>query len=150
MVHDTTESRGYKIAVFIVSAIFVGVSIANIVYFNRLRKETTVNPPVTTSEANVMMWVNIITLIIAGLILLWSLWRLFFTHESRKAVKQYVLSPEHGARTGFKAPLPQQYYAPTPVSRVPLYENVDVGGYAGMGFSRAEGREALDVTNPNR
>lgn len=150
MVHDTTESRGYKIAVFVVSAIFVGVSIANIVYYNRLRKETTADPPVSTSEANVMMWVNIITLVIAGLIFLWSLWRLFFTRESRVAVKQYVTSPEHGARTGFKAPLPAQYYAPVARTQLPVgpNRNVDVGGYAGNGETRTEVAATRSASNP--
>lgn len=96
---DTTESRWYKIIVFIVSAIFVGFSIANIVYYNRIRTGTCA--AVTSGEATTLMWLNIALLVIAGLIFLWSLWRLIFSHNTRAQVQQYFTSPERGAAAGY-------------------------------------------------
>ena len=97
--HDTTESRWYKALVFIVSGIVVGVSIANIVYFNRLRDDKCTE--VSSGEATAMLWVNIIILVIAALIFLWSLWRLIFSRESRKQIKTYVVHPQAGAHSGY-------------------------------------------------
>jgi len=98
-VHDTTESRWYKVLVFIVSGIVVGVSIANIVYFNRLRDDSCT--AVSSGEATTMLWVNVVILVIAALIFLWSLWRLIFSRESRKQIKTYIVYPQAGATTGY-------------------------------------------------
>ena len=97
--YDTTEAVWYKVLVFIVSGIIVGVSIANIVYYNRLRDGSSAS--VSDGEATAMMWVNIVVLVIAALIFLWSLWRLIFSRESRKKVKMYVSDPRVGATRGY-------------------------------------------------
>ena len=65
---DTTESRSFKIVVFLLAAIVVGVTIANIVYYNRIRNGTC--NAVTHGEATTLVWVNAILLIIAALIFL--------------------------------------------------------------------------------
>lgn len=99
VVYDTTESRWFKIVIFLVSGIVVGVSIANIVYFDRIRKGTC--GAVTHGEAVAMIWVNAILLVIAALVFLWSLWRLIFSRDTRQKVKHYITSPSLGAQGGY-------------------------------------------------
>jgi TRAP-type C4-dicarboxylate transport system permease small subunit len=76
---ETTETRWFKIVSFIIAVIFLGFIIANVVYFNRLRHGT--SNAITQAEANSMYWVNVIILIIAILLFLWTLYRLIFTTE---------------------------------------------------------------------
>jgi len=104
---DTTESRWFKIVVFLLTSIVVGVSIANIVYYNRIRSGTC--GAVSNGEATTMLWISVIVLIIAALIWLWSIWRLFFSRETRERVKHVMLDPSAGAGMGYT-------YAPTAVA----------------------------------
>ena len=110
---DTTESRWFKIVVFILAAIVVGVSIANIVYFNRIRDGTC--QAVSRNSATTMLWVNVILLVIAILVLLWSLWRMIFTSETREKVKHYMVAPAEGMNMGYNYQ-PQQYQTYNPVA----------------------------------
>ncbi len=87
----TTESRWYTVLVFLVSIITVGVTIANAIYFNRIRNDVGCDS-VSRGEATTMLWFNIILLIIATLISLWSLGRLIFT-GTRDKVTHYVVDP---------------------------------------------------------
>ncbi len=91
-----TESVLYKIVVFLISAFVVGVMIANLVYYNRIREGKTV----TTSEATTMLWVSVILLVIGVLVFLWSIWRLLFTSEAREKQMQYIVGP-YGGQMGF-------------------------------------------------
>lgn len=89
---DTTETRWFKIIVFIFSAIIVGLFIANVVYYNRIRTGGTV----TNGEATSMLWLSVIFLIISIIIFLWSIWSLVFSKTTRESVKHYMLSPTSG------------------------------------------------------
>jgi len=89
---DTSETRWFKIIVFIFAAIIVGIFIANLVYYNRIRTGGTV----TTGEATSMLWISVIILIIAIIIFLWSIWSLVFSKTTRESVKHYMLSPTTG------------------------------------------------------
>lgn len=101
---DTTESRWFKIVVFLLTSIVVGVCIANIVYFNRIRGGTC--GAVTHGEATTMLWVNIILLIITAIIWLWSIWRLIFSHDIRQKVTHYMVSPSSGSQMGYQYAVP--------------------------------------------
>jgi len=108
---DTTETRWFKIIVFIFSAIVVGLFIANVVYFNRIRTGGTV----TTGEATSMLWLSVIFLIIGILVFLWSIWSLVFSKGTRESVKHYMLSEP----TGFSPNIPGlSTYPVSPVSAV--------------------------------
>lgn len=96
---DSTESRWFKIVVFLLTSIVVGVCIANIVYFNRIRGNTCV--AMTHGEATAMVWVNVILLILTGIIWIWSLWRLFFSHDTRNQITHYMVAPNEGANMGY-------------------------------------------------
>ena len=98
IISDTTETRWFKIISFIVLGFIVGVSIANIVYFNRIRTGTC--NAVTQGEANIMMWVNIVISIITGLLFIWSLWRLLFSKELRHNIGEGASSYFKGESTG--------------------------------------------------
>ena len=101
---DTTESRWFKIVVFLLTSIVVGVSIANIVYFNRIRTGNC--QAISHGTAVTMIWVNVILLIIAAIIWLWSIWRLIFSRTTRETfkgkVKHYVVDPTSGAQMGYQ------------------------------------------------
>lgn len=96
---SSTEAVWFKIIVLIVSAVFVGFSIANIVYFNRIRKGNC--EEVSEGEATTLLWLNIVMVIIAGIIFIWSLWRLIFSRETRQRVQTTLTSPDVGARMGY-------------------------------------------------
>ncbi len=96
---DTTESLTFKIVVLLVSAAVVGITIPNIIYFNNIRTGTC--NAVSSGTATTMLWLNIALLVVGALIFLWSLWRLFFTRETRQKAKHYIMSPTMGAQAGF-------------------------------------------------
>ena len=99
---DTTETRWFKIAVFIMTGFVLGTSIANIVYYNRIRTGTC--NAVTRGEGNAMFWINIIIAVVAGLLMLWSLWRLVFSREFRQQLGSDANSYFSGEGTGIVGP----------------------------------------------
>lgn len=109
---DTTESRWFKIIVFVLSAIVVGVTIANLVYFNRIRNGTC--QAISHNTAVTMLWVNAILLIIAIIVFIWSLWRLLFSGATRQRVQHYMISPTEGVNMGFSPSVS----APPPITAV--------------------------------
>lgn len=92
---ETSESRWFKIVVFVVSGFFVGFSIANMIYFNRIRKAGG-GGGVTQGEATAMLWVNGILLAIAVIIFLWSIYRLIVGPPQRQQVVRYLQEPGTG------------------------------------------------------
>jgi len=95
---DKTETRWFKIVTMIIAGFFVGFSIANVIYFNRIRTESCM--AVTRGEATTMLWVNIALLVIATILFLWSLVRLIFSRDSRQEMVrragQYAVGTESG------------------------------------------------------
>ena len=89
------ESRGFTIVVFVVSGFFVGFSLANIIYFNRIRSNGGA-PGVTRGEATAMLWVNAILFGIALIIWIWSIYRWVTTREYRQRIKDYLKEPPEG------------------------------------------------------
>ena len=107
---DTTESRWFKIIVTLLSAIIIGVTIANLVYFNKIRTGTC--NAVSSGEATTMLWINVILLVIAAVVFIWSLYRLFVSHDTRKQVQHYMVSPQSGMNMGF-SPAVANYQTPS-------------------------------------
>lgn len=95
---DTTETRWYKIVTTTAVGFATGAFIANSVYFNRIRTGTC--NAMTSGEANVLMWINIILAVVFGLHFLWSAWRLIFAREFRTAASDDVKTYFHGDSTG--------------------------------------------------
>lgn len=125
---ETSESRWFKISVFVISGFFVGFSLANIIYFNRLRRAGG-GGGVTRSEATSMLWINGILFAIALVIFIWSIYRLVAGVEYRQRVTQYLNEPGTGfvttATTG--APLPQIRRSTTTTTTQALPANPTVG-----------------------
>lgn len=91
---ETSEARWFKIVVFVVSGFFVGFSLANIIYFNRIRRNNGA-PGVTRGEATAMLWINAILFGISLIIFIWSIYRLVAGQEYRRRVTEYFQeSPE--------------------------------------------------------
>ena len=105
-----TESRWFKIIVTLLSAVIIGVTIANLVYFNKIRTGSC--DSVSSGEATTMLWINIILLVIAAVVFIWSLYRLFVSHDTRQKVQHYMISPESGMNMGYQAQAQQPGTAP--------------------------------------
>jgi predicted permease len=82
----STSSRGFAIAVFIISAVLVGVLLACVIYFNRLRNGQTLTPGEATSMTVICAILFAITL---GLFI-WSLIALFISRDTREAAANVV------------------------------------------------------------
>jgi hypothetical protein len=107
---ETSEARWFKIVVFVVSGFFVGFSLANIIYFNRIRRNNGV-PGITRGEATSMLWINAILFAISLIIFIWAIFRLVAGREYRQRIVQYFNEPGEG----FIEPASQQG---VPVPRV--------------------------------
>lgn len=70
----TIESMWFKIVVIIVAAATIGVCIANIIYFNRLRNSTC--NEISSGEAVTMFWINIVLLALASIVFILCIWKL--------------------------------------------------------------------------
>ena len=92
---ETSEARWFKIVVFIVSGFFVGFSLANIIYFNRIRRNGGA-PGITVGEATAMLWINAILFGIALIIFIWSIYRLVAGQEYRRRVSEYLQESPKG------------------------------------------------------
>ena len=68
----------FKIIIIIVAAATIGVSIANIIYYNRIRSSN--STVISHNEAVTMLWINIILIVFAAVIFIWAIWRLIFPH----------------------------------------------------------------------
>lgn len=73
-----SSSTTFTVFVFILSGFFAGFTLANVIYFNRLRTSlsTLSGVSVTAGEASALMWINIILLILSLIIFIWSIVRL--------------------------------------------------------------------------
>jgi hypothetical protein len=74
------EFSFYKIIVLITAALAIGFGITNIVYFDRVRKNDDCQS-ISSSTATVLIWLNVILVLAAGILLIWSFIRLIFTGE---------------------------------------------------------------------
>lgn len=80
------EFTWYKALVLIAAAIAIGVGILNIVYFNKIRLNSSNCNEISSGEATTALWLNIILVIFAGILFFWSLFRLIFTGEPDKDI----------------------------------------------------------------
>ncbi|PCJ29034.1 MAG: hypothetical protein COA94_02825 [Rickettsiales bacterium] len=97
---NTTETRWFKIFVSVITAFVVGISIANVVYYNRIRTGTC--NAITRGEADAMFWINIIVSISSGLLFVWSLWRLVFSKDLRSQITHGISGHAKSERSGLE------------------------------------------------
>lgn len=74
------EFTFYKFLVLLVSALTIGVGITNVVYFNNIRLKGQCEP-VNGTTATTLLYLNIIMVLLAVALFLWSLYRLFISGE---------------------------------------------------------------------
>ena len=77
------EFTWYKALVLLTSAMAIGFGILNIVYFNRIRIHGNCSE-VSTTDANVVLWLNLILVIFAAITFFWPLFRLIHTGEVKE------------------------------------------------------------------
>lgn len=71
----TTEDLWFRIIIIFVLILFIALFIINAIWWNKVKNSNCVN--LSTSQANTMMWLNIIWAVIAGIILIWAIVRIF-------------------------------------------------------------------------
>ena len=92
---ETSESRIFKVIVFIIFGLISGVLLANVIYFNRIISNNG-GGGVTKGEATVMFWFNLVFLIVALILFIWSLIRLIFGKEYRDKAIAYAYGESEG------------------------------------------------------
>lgn len=104
---STSESRWFKIIVLIISGFFVGFSVANIVYYAKIRNCTSnsnSNCSVSRGEATSMIIVNSILLIISFILFIWSIITLIVHPQARQQYQQRVVQYLQNPPTGLVSP----------------------------------------------
>ncbi len=135
---NTSDSRWFRILSFVLTGIFSGVFLANIIYYAKLTRCDTngCNNAVSKGEARSMLYINIIFFVVALLLFIWSLVRLFVHPQHTQQLTTYLQQPAGIAR----APTPPvALVAPTPViiaPTVPTVPLVATANAAGNGFMR--------------
>ena len=120
---ESSGDRWFKITVVISSGFFAGFSIANAIYYNRIR--TGACSAITQGEATTLLWINIILAVLAIIIFFWALWLLIFTAEVRTSISNQAVQYAAGNQGYVSQPPPQQpvyqqsYPAPAPVPLAP-------------------------------
>ncbi len=95
----------YNLMVFVVLGLICALSIVNAVIYQRITNEkneslTSLSP----SGARALQWINIVIAVISGCFAIYYLYRVFFTREKRKELKEraaeYGSNLYRSARTG--------------------------------------------------
>jgi hypothetical protein len=90
-----TEALWFRIISVLVVGFFLGLFIANAVYFDRIVREP-FSCTVTKSEAQWLFWFNVIWAVIAAIFFVWAVVRLFWhasaREEAASKVKHYVVA----------------------------------------------------------
>lgn len=100
------EFTWYKAIVLITAAMGLGIGILNIVYFNRIRLNSTNCTVLTSTESNLALWLNIALVVFSGVLFFWSLFRLIFTGEPPKEIVHETHNTFH------HSPSPSVYTSP--------------------------------------
>jgi NADH:ubiquinone oxidoreductase subunit 5 (subunit L)/multisubunit Na+/H+ antiporter MnhA subunit len=71
---SSVEPIWLKIVVIFVAAVTIGITIANLIYFNKLRNGSC--KEISTGTATTMFWVNIVLLVLSIIIFLLAIWKI--------------------------------------------------------------------------
>ena len=96
-----TEAIWFRIISVLLIGFFLGLFIANAVYFDRIVREP-FSCTVTKTEAQTLFWFNVVWAVIAAILFVWAIIRLFW-HESKRTeaaqkVKHYVVAKSTAAK----------------------------------------------------
>jgi hypothetical protein len=81
-----SDSRWFQALTLIGTGLVIGVTVADVYFFHRIRSGNTVS----NSEANTMMILNIIILVLAIIIFIWALYRIIFTAQAKNYIANTV------------------------------------------------------------
>ena len=85
------ELTWYRTVVLVASGFSLGVGVANLYYFNKIRLDGQCSP-VTQGTATTMLWLNLVVVILSAIAFFWSLFRLIFSgHDSDVVNQQFNL-----------------------------------------------------------
>lgn len=135
-----TESVWFRIISILVVGFFLGLFIANAVYWDRVYTKTC--SAVTKDEAKTLFWFNVIWAVIAAIFFVWAIVRLFF-HSTARAetttkVKRYVVKKGNVAKVAVQQQLTRSdigFGRPTVVTA----SNVPAAAFAAPGATIPEG-----------
>ncbi len=103
-----TEALWFRIISVLVVGFFLGLFIANAVYFDRIVREP-FSCTITRGEAQTLFWFNVIWAVIAAIFFVWAVVRLFWhataRAEAKQKVKHYVVAGAAGAKKAAGAQL---------------------------------------------
>lgn len=92
------SSTWFNVITIIVSAAAIGIGIANVIYYNRIRGGTC--GAVSDSEATTMLWINVVLIVLAAIPFLWGIINLFFPAKCTPMTDmEYDECGSHGAST---------------------------------------------------
>ena len=77
----STASRGFLIGALIASSAGVALTITNAVYYSKARNNC---KSISSTSADVLMWLNIILAVIFGIIFVWTIYHLVVHPDLRK------------------------------------------------------------------
>jgi hypothetical protein len=89
---DFTEARWFKVVVLVVTAIIIVVCAFNVSTYNKLRNGTNISGLMDSNEALALMISNLIILILAIIIFIWAVFRLFFNREFRSTIGTHTVN----------------------------------------------------------
>lgn len=84
---STGELLFFRGIVVFGSAVGVGLSVANISYYDRIRKDTCNG--ISKTQAKTMYWVSIVFAIIFAILFIWSLYSFFHDSHKNEQVNEY-------------------------------------------------------------
>ncbi len=90
---STGELLFFRGVVAFGSAVGVGLSVANIAYYDRVKKDTCNG--ISKTQANTMYWVSIIFAIIFAILFIWALYSLFHHSHKNEQVDIYLENNKH-------------------------------------------------------
>jgi len=146
----STESRGFLLGTVIATASGLALTITNAVYYSQARNNCN---SISTTTANVMMWLNIILAVIFGIILIWAIYRLVVHPDLRKELRnktsRYIAKQKTKAKQGTSQYLSQRpdytfKTQPSAKQSVPLNETVST-----RGTKQTSPTVASNVINPS-
>ena len=118
------SSMWFGLVVVIVAAATIGVSIVNLIYYNRIRTGTC--GAVSHDEATTMFWINIGLIVLASVLFIWGLVNLFMSGK-------YSMEPPNNIRVpnnpnNIKAPNNPNNIAPKCQQRYNVQPRIEGSG----------------------
>lgn len=81
------ELNFYRAVVLVTSGFALGVGIASLYYFNKIRLNGACGP-VTEGTATTMVWLNLVLVILSAIAFFWSLFRVIFDGHDHDVVNE--------------------------------------------------------------